>query len=229
MPDSQTLPEPASARSIDWPSCRYVAIDVEGTASPAGQLEGLVELAAVEIWLNGTLGRRLHSLLNPGMPITAIGTRIHGLRDRDVAGQPRLDTLRPRLAELIDGAVVVAHNARVDWGLLQRDCPGLRPLGALDTLRMSRSLWPGQRQHGLDAVLDRLGIRVDLAQGAERSGRHTALHDAMATAQALVRMVEVAREESVDVAGLLRSSLLPEDQPSSNGRSQTDLFEGGGG
>src|SRR6266566_4995578 len=141
MPDT-TTPAMDRPREIDWPLCRYVAIDVEGTASPAGQPEGLVEVAAVEFSLDQPPGRTVHTLLDSGLPITAIGTRIHGLRGRDVAGQPTLASVCPRLAGLIDGAVVVAHNARVDWGLVHRDCPELRPVAAVDTLRISRTLWP---------------------------------------------------------------------------------------
>ena len=46
---------------IDWLACRYVAIDVEGTASPAGYTEQLVEVAAVEFLLAGGTGRMLSS------------------------------------------------------------------------------------------------------------------------------------------------------------------------
>jgi hypothetical protein len=74
-------PYPAPSQAVNWLTCRYVAIDLEGHASRAGQPEGLVEVAAVEF--------------------TAIGTRIHGLSDRDAAGQPTLAPLGPRLSEPI--------------------------------------------------------------------------------------------------------------------------------
>jgi DNA polymerase III epsilon subunit-like protein len=216
-------------QAIDWLLSRYVAIDVEGTASPAGQPEGLVEVAAVEFTLERPVGRTVHSLLDPGMPITTIGTRIHGLRDRDVAGQPALASMCPRLAGLIDGAVVVAHNARVDWGLMHRDCPELRPVAAVDTLRISRALWPELRQHGLDPVIQRLGAQVDLPAGSGRGGRHTALHDATATAQVFVRMVETARERGLVLAELLDRCVLPGSGSVAAPGSQMDLFAGGNG
>jgi DNA polymerase III epsilon subunit-like protein len=224
MPDVTTR---SQARAISWLTCRYVAIDVEGTASPAGQPEGLVEVAAVEFTLERLIDRTFHSLLDPGMPISAIGTRIHGLRDRDVAGQPTLASLCPRLSELIDDAVVVAHNARVDWGLTHRDCPELRPAAAVDTLRLSRALWSEVRQHGLDAVIERLGVRFDPPAGAVRGGRHTALHDATATVWVFVRMLDKALERGVALAELLDDCVLPGSRSAPASESQMDLFTGG--
>jgi len=227
MPDAMTKPDQDPTHAINWLLCRYVAVDVEGTASPAGQPEGLVEVAAVEFSLERLIGRSFHSLLDPGTPITAIGTRIHGLRDRDVAGQPTLASLWPRLSELVDGAVVVAHNARVDWGLLRRDCPELRPTAALDTLRVSRALWPELRQHGLDAVIERLDVRFEPPSGAVRGGRHTALHDATATAWVFVRMLDTALERGVGVTELLDGCVLPGSRSVPASGSQMDLFAGG--
>jgi exodeoxyribonuclease X len=222
-----TTPAMNHPQEIDWLLSRYVAIDVEGTASPAGQPEGLVEVAAVEFSLDRPPGRTVHSLLDPGMPITAIGTRIHGLRGRDVAGQPTVASVCPRLAGLIDGAVVVAHNARVDWGLVHRDCPELQPVAAVDTLRISRALWPERRQHGLAPVIERLGVQVDLPAVSARGGRHTALHDATATAQVFVRMVETARERGLGLADLLERCILPGSRSVPVPGSQMDLLARG--
>jgi DNA polymerase III epsilon subunit-like protein len=162
------------------------------------------------------------------MPITAIGTRIHGLRGLDVAGQPTLASVCARLAGLIDGAVVVAHNAQVDWGLVHRDCPELRPVAAVDTLRISRALWPELSQHGLDPVIERLGVQVDLPAESICGGRHTALHDATATAQVFVRMVETARERGLVLADLLERCILPGSGSVPVPGPQLDLFARGG-
>ena len=224
MPDVTTSADQGRTQAISWLTCRYVAIDVEGTASPAGQPEGLVEVAAVEFTLERLIDRTFHSLLDPGMPITAIGTRIHGLRDRDVAGQPTLASLCPRLSELIDDAVVVAHNARVDWGLTRRDCSDLRPAAALDTLRLSRALWPELRQHGLDAVIERLGVQFEPPAGAVRGGRHTALYDATATVWVFVRMLDTALERGTGLAEVLDGCVLPGSRSVPAPGSQMDLF-----
>jgi DNA polymerase III epsilon subunit-like protein len=195
-------------RHIDWLACRYVAIDVEGTASPAGHAEQLVEVAAVEFLLARWTGRTVHSLVNPGCPISPIGTRIHGLRDTDVASQPPMMSVCPRLADLVDGAVVVAHNARVDWTLVHRDCPSLLALAAIDTLRLSRRLWPEIRKHGLDAVIERLGVQVVLPLDAGRSGRHSALHDATATALVFQQMVETVRSRGLELTETLNGCVV---------------------
>lgn len=223
-----------------WLHCRYVAIDVEGTASPRRHPEELVELAAVEFALDGRMGRTLHTLLDPGRPISIFGTRAHGLRDEDVAGQPPIASICPQLRDLLDGTAIVAHNAQVDWRLLHRDCPSLAPLGVVDTLRLSRALWPEVKRHSLDAVMDRL--RVDAIMTAElrpgplsanqvsrklRSGRHTALYDATATAHAFVAMVRTAQERGLQVSKLVAAAVLPGSTPASPRDAQMVLFTDG--
>ena len=66
--------------------------------------------------------------------------------------------------------------------------PGLRRSGAaprspvLDTLALSRNLLKGQKSHKLGAVCKTLGVSLKNA--------HRAVHDARATAQALMIMLE---------------------------------------
>jgi DNA polymerase III alpha subunit (gram-positive type) len=125
------------------------------------------------------------------------------------------------LADFVDGAIVVAHNARVDWTLVRRDCPALTPLAVVDTLRLSRALWPDQRQHGLDRIAERVQVEVTVTPGTHRAGRHTALHDALVTARVFVRMLATAEERHLALAELLDGCALRTDRPTG---SQLNLF-----
>lgn len=197
----------------------------KGLPSPAGHAEQLVWVAALEFSLARWRGRTLHSLVNPGCPISPIGTRIHGLRNADVASQPPMTSICPRLADLVDGAVVVAHNARVDWSIVHRDCPSLLALAVIDTLRLSRRLWPELREHALDAVIDQLRVQVVLPQDASRAGRHTALHDATATALIFQQMVETVRTRRPELTETLNGCVVS-DAGTVIAERQLDLLAG---
>jgi hypothetical protein len=73
---------------------------------------------------------------------------------------------------LLDGAVLVAHNAPFDLGFL---CAEFDRLGqtlrvsSLCTVRLSRALYPQHKSHGLDALIERHGLQT--------AARHRAMGD----------------------------------------------------
>jgi DNA polymerase-3 subunit epsilon len=127
------------------------------------------------------------------MPPTA--EAIHGISDAMVAGQPTVDQVLPSFAAFAAGTVLVAHDAAFDLAFLRhaaaRHSVRLDVLGApvLDTLLLSAALHPDASGHTLDAVAARLGVEV--------LGRHTALGDALATAEVFVRMLRLLDAQGV--------------------------------
>ncbi|MEM1075355.1 MAG: 3'-5' exonuclease, partial [Pseudomonadota bacterium] len=86
------------------------------------------------------------------------------------------------------GAVVIAHNAPFDMAFLRRasqshDYAFENPI--LDTVHLSAIVFGGSAEHTLDALCKRLDIDIP------KSTRHTAMGDALATAQAVVAMMPV--------------------------------------
>ena len=85
-----------------------------------------------------------------------------------------------------EDAVLVCHNAPFDMGLLRAATP---ESGAqfdnrvLDTVLLSAMVWGGTVAHTLDALAERLGIAIPPDQ------RHSAMGDAIATAQAFLRLI----------------------------------------
>lgn len=62
----------------------------------------------------------LDTLVKPTRPIPPAATRIHGIRDADVAGAPTFAELAPQIRELLSGATVVIYNADYDNRLLEQ-------------------------------------------------------------------------------------------------------------
>ena len=85
-------------------------------------------------------------------------------------------------------AVIVAHNAPFDMAFLCRHAARMgvewtHPI--LDTVLLSAVLFGASETHTLDAVCERLDITIS------ETLRHTALGDAVATAEVLVRMLSM--------------------------------------
>src|SRR5688500_9378164 len=103
---------------------------------------------------------------------------------------PRFAELAGELYERLAGRVLVAHNARFDYGFLRHEFEraGLRfQARTLCTVKLSRRLYPGHARHNLDSLIDRHGLKFGLRCNA----RHRALGDA----QAVWQFLRVAAEE----------------------------------
>mgnify|MGYP001826381742 CR=1 FL=1 len=149
--------------------------------------DDVVQLGAVRV-LNGRIvhGEVVDTYVNPGRPIPPASTLIHQVTDGDVAGAPDFATAGRNFHHFARDAVLVAHNAPFDIGLLRRCASDMgvdwsHPV--LDTVLLSAAVFGTTEDHSLDALCERLSITIphDL--------RHTAIGDAQATAQVLVKLI----------------------------------------
>ncbi|MDO8804103.1 MAG: 3'-5' exonuclease [Elusimicrobiota bacterium] len=121
----------------------FTFIDVETTGlSP--RAARVCEVAAISFRGADRVGT-LAELINPGMPIPAEVSRIHGITDSMVKDSPGFGGVAPRLLAMLENSVLVAHNAEFDLGFLRAECErvGLRfpKLFVVDTLAIARKNW----------------------------------------------------------------------------------------
>ena len=143
----------------------------------------------------------------------------HGHQRRLVRGKPTFDTLLPDLRRLIDGAVVVAHNASFDCNFLAQRLQTRRPArgtaSRLCTLRLARRLIPGLHSYRLDSLCAFLGFTF--------VQRHRAGPDAEATLDAAP--APDRRRQSAEASTALTSLLRVQQQPVSRKRHKGRVDE----
>ncbi|WP_103336955.1 3'-5' exonuclease [Amycolatopsis sp. CA-126428] len=165
----------------DWTSLSYVVVDVEGNGQ---QPPDLVELAAVPI-VAGVIGEPSSWLVKPDQPITPFARRIHGIRNEQVADAPVFGYVEADVLKALNASALIAHNAHVDVGVLQRklgdwECPEV-----FDTLKLARRLTPGRPSYKLGSLVEEL----DLAHGLGGEDQpHRATYDAIVTARLFVHL-----------------------------------------
>ena len=118
-----------------------------------------------------------------------------------VVGQPRIDEVFPAFHQFAQDTVLVAHNAAFDMKFLQAPArrTGLRlQQPVLDTLLLSAVVHPHQESHRLEAIAERFGITV--------LGRHTALGDALVTAEVLLKLIPLLRDMGIVTLGQARAA-----------------------
>jgi DNA polymerase-3 subunit epsilon len=129
---------------------------------------------------NGAVVERYETLVHPGMEVPAFISGFTGIRDSDLADAPAFDEIALEVERMLKDAVFVAHNATFDYGFMKAEFARIGMdwrAETLCTVQLSRALFPRERSHSLDAVIERHGIDI--------SDRHRALPDAEAVLQFL--------------------------------------------
>lgn len=163
----------------------YVVVDLETTGLDP-QYEGIVEVAAVRLDGAQVVGT-YQSLVNPGIPISEGSFAIHGIDAAMLVGAPDVRTALNAFLAFLGDTPIVAHNASFDVGFLNKALAKAgRPMltnPVIDTLQMSREVFPDVRSHRLEAICRILGH--------EAQGFHRALDDASHLAAVFPRLVEL--------------------------------------
>lgn len=133
---------------------QFVAFDTETTGLvPAN--ERVIELSGIRFDASGELAR-FETFVDPQRPIPPESTRVNGITDDDVKGQPLFGDAIGGFLELIDGAVVLAHNAEFDVLFLaheaHRAATPMPRVPVLDTIEISRALRADLPNHKLDTI-----------------------------------------------------------------------------
>ncbi|MCE5394193.1 MAG: GIY-YIG nuclease family protein [Acidithiobacillus sp.] len=128
--------------------------------------------------------------VQPGCRIPAAITQLTGIHDALVQAAPDFSQIALDLRARLEGHILVAHNVRFDLGFLRqaflREELRYTPQ-SLCSVKLSRSLYPEQKRHGIDALLERLEISC--------AHRHRALGDAQVVAEFLDRMASQRPQE----------------------------------
>jgi len=136
-------------------------------------------------------------LVNPGMRIPPGSTAVHSITDSMISDAPPFSRIAGDLAEFCGERVWVGHNIGFDIAILRREAKlagtaWREPIG-LDTLRLYAALHPDAPDVELDAVAADLGVDV--------RGRHTALGDALVTAEVYRRLLPLLAGVGVRTLG----------------------------
>ena len=175
-----------------------VVLDTETTGLFPGLGHRVVEIGAVRLENWREVGQ-VSTLLQPGRRMDPKASSVNGITDHDLMGQPAFSQVVDELLPLLDGAVLVAHNAEFDAGFLgqellihglqTRGVPLLLPNPWLCTLQLARRHFHFGRNN-LGYIARHLGVRMGTA--------HRALSDVYMTAEIFKRMVRTLQQRKLE-------------------------------
>lgn len=175
----------------------YTVFDTETTGLEPSAGDEIVSIGAVRI-VNGRVLRSevFERLVNPRRPLSREAVKIHGIEAETLAGEPPIEAVLPQFRRFCEDTVLVAHNAAFDMRFLElkEQASGVRfDLPVLDTLLLSAAAHPAQADHRLEAIAERLGVAI--------IGRHTALGDALVTAEVFLKLLPLLAERGIVTLG----------------------------
>jgi DNA polymerase-3 subunit epsilon len=177
-----------------------VVLDTETTGLRPEDGDRVVSLAGVRVRRGAVKpSEYFDALVNPGRPIPPASARFHGISDAMVAAAPGMEVVLPAFLAFTGGAALAGQEIWFDLRFLSREAArmGLPPLAEthaiLDTRLLSLVVHDGEEEHDLDSVARRLGVPVH--------GRHSALGDALVTAEVLARLLPLLRKRGIVTLG----------------------------
>lgn len=182
----------------------FVVFDSETTGLDP-ETDNVVQLGAVRV-VNGKIvaSEIFDTLVNPGHPISPTSTKVHHVDDAMVKKAPAFDVACRQFHLFTGSDVLVAHNAPFDMAFLRRQTKAMNIAfdnPVLDTVHLSAVVFGGSADHTLDALCARLNVDIPQAN------RHTALGDALATAEALVKMIPILHARGFYTFGQIRKEV----------------------
>ncbi len=179
--------------AIPLVSLNVIAFDTETTGLDTSRAR-IIQLGAVKID-RGLVdpAQSFQQLINPGEPIPAKSTAIHGLRDEDVAQAKRFTEVEAEFNDWIGDSVLVGYASGFDLAMFKREhqLAGQEWSAprTLDVRYLVNIIAPNLPGFSLDTITDWLGIEIH--------DRHTALGDAVAAAQVFLALLPLLREKGI--------------------------------
>lgn len=161
---------------------RIVAIDFETANSSLASACSL----GITIYNDGELVDSFEWYIKPHHRYNYFtNSHIHGIYEEDVINEKEFVFYYEELEKIFEDSVIVAHNANFDIGVLNAECDiyGLNHFKNkyLDTVKISRIVYPELYNHKLNTVAEYLGISLN---------HHNGKSDAFACMMIVLRSME---------------------------------------
>lgn len=120
-------------------------------------------------------------------------SHIHHIKYQDIKNCPTFDYYYPQLEKILDEAIIIAHNARFDLGVLNStlDLYDLKHFlnPYLDTVTFARRFYPYLENHRLNTISEYLGLSFN---------HHNAQSDAYCCMMIVLKAMEINQDYDLD-------------------------------
>ncbi len=170
----------------------YTVFDTETTGLDTKNDE-IISIGAVRI-VNSKIrnNERFYELIDPKIDIPLESQKIHGINKEMLKGKPYIERILPLFYKFAQDTVLVAHNAAFDMKMfeMKQKKTGIKfdnPL--LDTMLLANVIYATHEKHNMRTIAEFVGIEI--------AGRHTAIGDAVTTAQIFLKLIPLLEKKGI--------------------------------
>ena len=183
-------------------------IDTETTGLSVTR-DRIIEIGVVRVE-DGKVTAKYQTLLNPGFIFPEMITNLTGITPESLKNAPTFRQIKDDLLEVLHDCVFVAHNVRFDYAFLKNEFKRESVTFSAKhfcTARLSRSLFPKERHHNLDSIIERFDITC--------KNRHRAFDDAYVLWEFYQKLQKSVPEELLEkhIQKALKKPSLPPHLP----------------
>jgi len=182
-------------------------LDYESTGSLSGYTNepwqiGIVSLKAGKVDASSMFESLLR--VDARRPFNPHAPGRHGMLRNEIAEAPTPNELWPQVQPRLIGRPLCAHNVATEKKFIRTMAP-MHPFGPwIDTLRISRKVWPDCLSYALEDLILVLGLSMRVDEICAGRNAHDALYDAVASAMILEHLLEQPGWDKVTVGELAR-------------------------
>ena len=163
----------------------YIVLDVETTGLDVYK-ERMIEFAAVKL-VGNKITDSFETLINPEQPIRYSSYLIHNISQEMVEDAPKLPEIMPKILDFIGDYPIVGHNVIFDFSFINQASKivyGKEITNrTIDSQSLFREVFPDEPSHGLEALMNRMGV--------EYSTRHRAMADTIGLAKSFPKLIKL--------------------------------------
>ena len=148
---------------IELNKASYVVLDLETTGLNC-YYDRIIQFGGVKVE-HGMVTDSLSIYINPERSLPKKIVQVTGITDAELADKPTIDKAIDRILAFLGDSILVTHNADFDFSFLQQTLLRLgMPLlknPVIDTLSLSRYLFPESKRHSLGSLCRNMEVAYD--------------------------------------------------------------------
>lgn len=171
----------------------YVVIDIETTGLDP-RYDEIIEVAAIRVEA-GEIVETFKQLIKPNQPIPTFITDLTGITNELLESAPCVSDVIPNFLSFVENEIVVGHNVNFDINFIYDNSDKPFTNDFVDTMRISRRMFPEHRHHRLSDLTKRYNI-------SEKT-KHRALADVVRTNGVYTYLKNYAEANNISFSSLI--------------------------
>jgi DNA polymerase-3 subunit epsilon len=171
----------------------YVILDIETTGFSPKIGDRIIELGALVVSKEGTVLEEFETLINPHRDLGA--TWVHKIKSEMLKDAPSFEDISGNLIELLNGRIVVCHNAGFDLRFINHEFRKKfkrhKDLTGICTLELTKEIFPYLPSYKLGLLAEYFDINF--------SNLHSAFEDAKVTKDLFLLLMENIESKEIEL------------------------------